>query len=137
MQKIYFVFLNRLLQFYRAGYQWAILFTPLLYIVLQLVTIWAILKVSVEDEDGEETDTSKLIVQFFTGYFVAFLVLGSGISAMLYAYLPLADKAGGLRQMMFICGLSSTEYFTGLLCADMIIFNVPNVVISCLLPIFP
>ena len=39
--------------------------------------------------------------------------------------------------MMFICGLSSTEYFTGLLLADMIIFNVPNVVISALLPIFP
>ena len=34
LQKVYFVFLNRLLQFYRAGYQWAILFTPLLYIIL-------------------------------------------------------------------------------------------------------
>lgn len=101
--------------------------------------VWAILKVSVDedDPDTESGDTSKLIVQFFTGYFVAFLVIGSGISAMLYCYLPLQDKAGGLRQMMFICGLSSTEYFTGLLLADMIIFNVPNVVISAILPIFP
>lgn len=36
-----------------------------------------------------------------------------------------------------MCGLSSLEYFTGLLAADMVIFMIPNVVISAILPIFP
>lgn len=42
-QKVHVVFLNRLRMFYRSGYQWAILFTPLLYILLQLLIIFAVL----------------------------------------------------------------------------------------------
>jgi hypothetical protein len=42
--KIYVVFLNRLRQFYRSGYQWAVLFTPLMYIIFQLFMIYAVLE---------------------------------------------------------------------------------------------
>jgi len=39
--------------------------------------------------------------------------------------------------MMFMGGLSSFEYWTGMYCADMCVFMIPNVVISVLMPIFP
>ena len=62
--------------------------------------------------------------------------MGQGISAQVYAFTPLNDKSMGLRQMMFMSGLNSFEYWTGLLMADMCIQAIPNLVFTIIMPIF-
>ena len=43
----------------------------------------------------------------------------------IYAFVPMTEKKGGLRQMMHMTGLRSYEYFTGLLLADTALFTIP------------
>lgn len=42
----------------------------------------------------------------------------------------------GLRQMMFMSGLKSFEFFTGMLFADSIVFAIPNLVFTVIMPFF-
>jgi hypothetical protein len=73
---------------------------------------------------------------FFTIYFVLFYLIGTGISSSVFVFTPLQDKGMGLRQMMFMSGLNSFEYFTGMLLADWIVLAIPNVVFTIIMPFF-
>lgn len=44
MSKISVIFINRLRNFYRTGYQWVMVFAPLLFVVLELFLIYAVLE---------------------------------------------------------------------------------------------
>lgn len=137
MSKISVIFINRLRNFYRTGYQWVMIFCPLLFVVLELFLIYAVLE-STEDENDSEGEDSKekLISILFTCYFIMFYILGQCVSAQVFAFNPLNDKKMGLRQMMFMSGLNSFEYWTGLWMADMIILAIPNLVFTAIMPIF-
>ena len=73
---------------------------------------------------------------FFTFYFTFFLILGQILTSGMYTTIPMAEKKGGLRQMMFMNGLKSHEYFLGLFLGDMLLFTLPAIVISlALIPV--
>jgi len=105
---------------------------PLIYVIIQLFIAYSII-VTVTQED----DTDKIITIFFTFYFTFFLVLGQSFTAGLYAFVPMTEKKGGLRQMMHMSGLSSFQYFLGLWLGDMTLFFGPAVVLSLALLGFP
>ena len=56
MSKISVIFVSRLRLFYRNGFQWVLIFAPLLFVVLELFLIYAILESSVDNGD-EDTPT--------------------------------------------------------------------------------
>ena len=59
MSKISVIFINRLRNFYRTGYQWVMIFSPLLFVVLELFLIYAVLESTMDDDDkdsGKEDD---------------------------------------------------------------------------------
>lgn len=139
MSKISVIFINRLRNFYRTGYQWVMIFSPLLFVVLELFLIYAVLESTMDDDDDDkekEDDKEELISILFTCYFILFYILGQCVSAQVFAFNPLNDKKMGLRQMMFMSGLNSFEYWTGLWMADMLILAIPNLVFTAIMPIF-
>ena len=87
------------------------------------------------DQDADE-EKDKLIAILFPGYFLLFYVMGQGFSSTVFGFTPLQDKKMGLRQMMFMSGLNSFEYFSGMLMADFLILTIPNVVFTVLMPLF-
>jgi len=93
MQKIGVIFLNRLKVFMRSSFQWYILSFPLLYVIIQLFIAYAVIVTVVTDS----TDLSRVVAIFFTYYFTFFLILGQSFTAGLYAFVPMAEKKGGLR----------------------------------------
>ena len=44
ISKISVIFINRLRNFYRTGYQWVMVFCPLLFVVLELFLLYAVLE---------------------------------------------------------------------------------------------
>jgi len=92
MQKIGVIFLNRLKVFMRSSFQWYILSFPLLYVIIQLFIAYAIIVVVTDTGD-----LNRIVAIFFTFYFTFFLVLGQSFTAGLYAFVPMAEKKGGLR----------------------------------------
>lgn len=93
MQKIGVIFLNRLKVFSRSNFQWYILSFPLLYVIIQLFIAYAVIITVVTDT----ADLNRVVAIFFTFYFTFFLVLGQSFTAGLYAFVPMAEKKGGLR----------------------------------------
>lgn len=73
---------------------------------------------------------------FFTCYFILFYIFGQCVSAQAFAFNPLNDKKMGLRQMMFMSGLNSFEYWSGLWMADMLVLAIPNLVFTAIMPLF-
>lgn len=74
---------------------------------------------------------------FFTFYFSLFLILGQVLTAGMYAFVPMFEKKHGLRQMMYMSGLNSLEYFGGLFIGDILLFIAPAIVISIVLIFVP
>ncbi len=75
----------------------------MLYVIIQLFIAYAIIVTVVTDD----ADVNRVIAIFFTFYFTFFLILGQSFTAGLYAFVPMAEKKGGLRQMMHMSGLTS------------------------------
>lgn len=65
--------------------------------------------------------------------FVIFLTIGSTFTAGMTANTPMEEKKRGLRHMMRLQGLTSFQYYFGLLLADWIISIIPAAVASLLL----
>ena len=57
--------------------------------------------------------------------FCATMTLAFSVSASRSALQPLNEKRTGIRQMMQLCGLSSFEYWLGMIMADVLITLVP------------
>ena len=69
-------------------------------------------------------------------YFTFFLVLGQMFTVSIWATIPMSEKKGGLRQMMFMNGLRSHEYYIGLFMGDILLYLGPAIIISlALLPV--
>ena len=52
----------------------------------------------------------------------------------MWAMIPMNEKKGGLRQMMFMNGLKSHEYYLGLFLGDILLYTGPAIIMSlCLL----
>ena len=63
-------------------------------------------------------------------------MLGQCLTAGLYAFVPMTEKKGGLRQMMHMSGLTSWQYFGGLFLGDILTFTLPAVVVTIALCFF-
>ena len=74
-------------------------------------------------------ETVPLVLKIFFGFF---LTLGYTFTAGMTAVVPMQEKKGGLRHMMYLLGLNSFQYFFGMAIADFIICLIPNV-IACLI----
>lgn len=96
------VFINRLRVFFRTSYQWIILIIPTIYVVIQLFIAYSII---VAVTNG--VDVSDFLPIFFTFYFTFFLVFGQSLTAALFGFTPMQEKKDGLRQMMYMSGLTS------------------------------
>ena len=83
--------------------QWFVLVFPLLYVIIQLFIAYSIIITVVTDESSIDSVTQI----FFTFYFTFFLILGQGLTAGLYSFVPMFEKKHGLRQMMHMSGLNS------------------------------
>ena len=69
-------------------------------------------------------------------YFTFFLVLGQMFTVSMWATIPMTEKKGGLRQMMFMNGLRSHEYYIGLFMGDILLYLGPAIIISlALIPV--
>lgn len=97
--------------------------------VIQLFIAYAII-VTVVTDDG---DLESIISIFFTFYFTFFLVLGQNFTIGLYAWIPMKEKKGGLRQMMHMSGLTSVQYFAGQFLGDMVLYICPAIAVSIIL----
>lgn len=49
----------------------------------------------------------------------------------------MVEKKAGLRQMMNMSGLTSIEYFTGLMLGDLTIYSIPCTILSILIYFLP
>jgi hypothetical protein len=93
-------------------------------VVIQLFIAYAIIKTIAQGDDLD-----KIMTIFFTFYFTLFLLLGLSFTGGLYAFMPMTEKKGGLRQMMHMSGLTSFQYYAGLFLADILIFTAPSLIL--------
>lgn len=77
--------------------------------------------------------TTEEVVEFIIRYFFSiFLTVGYTFTAGSSAVVPMTEKKGGLRHMMHLNGLNSTQYWIGMKTADIIIALFPAT-ITCIL----
>ena len=131
-QKICVIMLHRLQLFYRSGTQWVACIIPLAFVAMMCFTFYSIVRSVVKDPEEVE-DTVPIMLKVV---FNIFLVIGYTFTAGMAAVLPMQEKKGGLRHMMYLFGLNSFEYFLGMAIADWIIVAVPATIASALLLAF-
>lgn len=143
-QKVTFVFVHRMQNYYRSTYQWVANLLPLAFITILTFVLYSIMKASkpapeIDPDTGEDFNAnyeSEIIPMVIKYEFAAINIIAFAITGGMSAMLPLKEKEGGLRHMMRLTGLSSLQYWLGMFLADFVIALIPTTIASVILLFF-
>jgi len=150
-RKILVVTQHRLLLFYRNTTEWALILSPILFVIMLSFILYSFIKVGVRaaeeraeqkrvvgvsEEDIRVLEMDKTVQLMLKISFGFLLSLGSTFTAGKSAILPMEERKVGLRHMMHLFGLNSFEYFFGLGLADLLINLAPALLCSIILLAF-
>lgn len=126
-------FKRRLLEFIKQPKEIILMITPLMFILIIVVSL-SVYSTAIANAIGKMTgggsasnsSTFNIILQTAFPLLIPIgFILGSG----LYCITCVRDKELGLRYLLNFAGMNPIAYYIGLLCAEMVIFTIPCILL--------